>query len=583
MTAQKSSLWCGLRSLNLRARKRVAPQTRTVGIATGAKLVLAGLVLTHGLWGYAGAAVAATEECPFCSAASQTLRQESQSMDAVAIASLQTDGRADIDGNATFVVERVLRGESLLEKGQKVEASYFGPGKSNKKFLLLGVDPKNLVWSSPLPLSEDAEKYIDAIQKLPEDPIARLEFYQKHFEHPDSLLARDSYDEFALAPYEDVKKLKDKMNREQLMEWIRDPEKSPDRKRLYYTMLGICGTQDDAVEFESMIRSNDPEKRAGLDALIASYLMLRGPEGLKLIDEQFLTNRKASYPDVYSSVMALRFHGTEGNVIPKEDILKSMRHLIEAPDLADLVIPDLARWSDWSQIDRLTELFKKSNDDNSWVRVPVVNYLRACPLPEAKEKLKELEKIDPKAVKRAATFFPIPSPAPQPPKKDPNSSSMLVPESLLIPESRPGKVAKAQTRLVGQAYQGLELQQNETRPIRVATEFTGMGERSMRQGVAVSSGSASTGGPSKGSLIRKNNADFRNSTDLRTSTASRTAISEELFENGNGDRVAAVNSLTLLAVVGCGGAVVASLMWMVACGMFAHEFASLQRWVVVRR
>ena len=348
--------------------------------------------------------------CPFCSAASQTLRQESLSMDAVAIATLVTDGRIDIDGNATFLVERVLRGESLLEKGQKVEANYFGPGKTEKKFLLLGVDPRNLVWSSPLPLSADAEKYIEALQKLPEDPVARLEFFQKHFEHPDSLLARDSYDEFALAPYEDVKKLKSKMDHEQLMEWIRDPAISPDRKRLYYTMLGICGTKADAVEFESMIRSSDPDKRAGLDALIASYLMLQGPEGLELINEQFLANRKATYPDVYASVMALRFHGTEADAIPKESILVSMRHLLSAPDLADLVIPDLARWGDWSQIDRLCELFKTANDDNSWVRVPVVNYLRACPLPEAKERLVELEKIDPKAVKRAATFFPIPTP-----------------------------------------------------------------------------------------------------------------------------------------------------------------------------
>jgi hypothetical protein len=370
-----------------------------------------------GLVGLCEGALGAEEKCcPFCSAASQTLRQESLSMDAVAIATLVTDGRVDIDGNATFVVERVLRGESLLEKGQKVEANYFGPGNTEKKFLLLGVDPRNLVWSSPLPLSADAQKYIEAIQKLPEDPIERLEFYQKHFEHPDSLLARDSYDEFALAPYEDVKKLKSKMDHDQLMEWIRDPAISPDRKRLYYTMLGICGTKADAVEFESMIRSSDPDKRSGLDALIASYLMLQGPEGLKLIDEQFLANRKATYPDVYASVMALRFHGTESDAIPKESILVSMRHLLSAPDLADLVIPDLARWGDWTQIDRLCELFKTANDDNSWVRVPVVNYLRACPLPEAKERLVELEKIDPKAVKRAATFFPIPTPAG--PKKD---------------------------------------------------------------------------------------------------------------------------------------------------------------------
>jgi hypothetical protein len=227
----------------------------SMGIRVGSAIVSSLLGLAWLVGGMSGVTRGSEcVACPFCSAASQTLRQESLSMDAVAIASLVSDGRLDIDGNATFVVERILRGDSLLEKGQKVEASYFGPGKTEKKFLLLGVDPRNLVWSSPLPLTEDAVKYVEAIQKLPEDPIARLEFYQQHFEHPDSLLARDSYDEFALAPYEEVKNLKSKMNREQLMDWIRDPQISPDRKRLYFTMMGICGTNEDAVEIDDSKR-----------------------------------------------------------------------------------------------------------------------------------------------------------------------------------------------------------------------------------------------------------------------------------------------------------------------------------------
>jgi hypothetical protein len=71
------------------------------------------------------------------------------------------------------------------------------------------------------------------------------------------------------------------------------------------------------------------------------------------------------------------------------------------------VIPDLARWEDWSQVDRLVKLFKDADEQTSWVRVPVVNYLRQCPLPAAKEQIKKLEKIDPAAIKRANTFFPI--------------------------------------------------------------------------------------------------------------------------------------------------------------------------------
>jgi hypothetical protein len=68
------------------------------------------------------------------------------------------------------------------------------------------------------------------------------------------------------------------------------------------------------------------------------------------------------------------------------------------------VIADLARWQDWSAIDKLVALFKNATADNIFVREPVVNYLRACPLPEAAAAVKELERIDPEAVRRAATL-----------------------------------------------------------------------------------------------------------------------------------------------------------------------------------
>ena len=41
----------------------------------------------------------------------------------------------------------------------------------------------------------------------------------------------------------------------------------------------------------------------------------------------------------------------------------------------------------------------------SWVRMPVVNYLRACPLPKAKKYMSDLEKLDPKTFKRARAFW----------------------------------------------------------------------------------------------------------------------------------------------------------------------------------
>lgn len=102
-------------------------------------------------------------------------------------------------------------------------------------------------------------------------------------------------------------------------------------------------------------------------------------------------------------------------------MVESLHHVLDRTDLADLVIPDLARWSDWSQIDRLTKLFIEADAENNWVRVPVVNYLRACPLPEAAAAMKKLEEVDPESVRRANTFFSIPVPA-----RDTNSNSSAV-------------------------------------------------------------------------------------------------------------------------------------------------------------
>ena len=145
--------------------------------------------------------------------------------------------------------------------------------------------------------------------------------------------------------------------------------------------------------------------------MIACYLLLKGPDGVPLVEKQFILNSKAEYADTYAAIMALRFHGTDVHVIPRERVVAALRLMLERPNLADLVIPDLARWEDWSSMDKLVTLFKTADEKTSWVKVPVINYLRACPLPEAKAKIKELEKIDPEAVKRANTFFPMPTAA----------------------------------------------------------------------------------------------------------------------------------------------------------------------------
>ncbi len=278
-----------------------------------------------------------------------------QTMDAAVVAHLvKLPGAATTNQDvpkATFQIVTVLKGESLVGKQTRIEALYFGDGQPGQPFLIMGVDPPKLNWTTPLPLSSRGVDYLQKLPTLPEKGADRLAFF---------------------------------------MDYLEDKEE--------------------------MLRSEDRKMRSGLDALIGCYLTLRGADGVALVEDLFLRNKDSEYADTYAAIMALRFHGNETDIIPRKRILQALHVMLDRPELADLVIPDLARWEDWSQIERLAELFVKSDEKNSWVRVPVINYLRACPKPEAKEWIAKLEQVDPQAVKRANTFFPFGVGGGSPPK-----------------------------------------------------------------------------------------------------------------------------------------------------------------------
>jgi hypothetical protein len=214
---------------------------------------------------------------------------------------------------------------------------------------------------------------------------------------------------------------------------------------LYFTMLGVCGTKDDVPLLEEMIvsdfdavkpalvglvetglsmggpvglpqaiedvQTDERRKKLGLDALVACYLILRGPDGLDVIESRFLNNPRAEYTHIYSTIMALRFHGDENTgVLPRERLLASMRLLLKNPDFADQVILDLSRWEDWSVMDEVVEMFKNS-DSKGYVRQPAVSYLTVASEQKGEVGTKalaaiaELEELDPETVKTARSLM----------------------------------------------------------------------------------------------------------------------------------------------------------------------------------
>ena len=357
--------------------------------------------------------------CPFCSSVRMTFSEEINNSDVALFARLMEMPPKDdaddpnsatlntaVSQNAKFEIIEIVRGAEHMGDVDQIEVLYYGEPAVGQLFLLFGLEAPNISWTTPIPISDRIQQYVTAIVKLPKSGTDRLQFFLEYLEDEEEMLAADAYDEFARVPYKVVQGLKDQLSHDQLIAFIQNKDIPPSRRRLYLVMLGVCGNPEDAPLLEAMIRSDDKMVKAGLDAMIGCYLTLLGEEGLPLIEELFLKNKEAEYTDTYSAIMALRFHAGEGEVIDRARIVGAMRHMLERPQLADLVIPDLARWGDWESMPRMVELFKQADEESSWVRVPVVNYLRACPLAEAKVALDQLAEIDPDSVKRAMTFFP---------------------------------------------------------------------------------------------------------------------------------------------------------------------------------
>ncbi len=158
--------------------------------------------------------------CPFCTAVSQTFSEEMDAMDVVAFARLIK--QADLDDTdemgelppSQFEVVDIVKGDDWVEVGQTVEMHFFGSADKDQLILIMGSDPPQLMWGSPLPISDRGRDYLKALVNLPDGP-ERLEFFLDYLEDEDEVLTRDSYDEFAKQPYEAVVALKDKLDRQQ--------------------------------------------------------------------------------------------------------------------------------------------------------------------------------------------------------------------------------------------------------------------------------------------------------------------------------------------------------------------------------
>jgi hypothetical protein len=345
--------------------------------------------------------------CPFCSSVNVTFGEQLKIYDLVVTARLIALVEPPADEPTEqkygkFGVQRIFKGENFIEAATEFQAALGEDADGKTEFLCFGIGPPLTLWNPAIPSDNRVEDYLMAIKSLPPAGAERLVFFLDYLEDANQVLAMDAYDEFAICTYDDLHHLKTRIPRQKLLQFIQNREVPVNHRRLYFTMLGVCGDpQQDVPLLERLLVSEEKEDREGLDSLTACYLCLKGADGLKLIEQQFILNEETDYLLMHEILAALRFHGTEVEIIPRERLVQTVRQLLNRPRLADMVIADLARWEDWEVLGQLIEMFQNSDNKINWIRVPIFQYLLACPLPEAKQAIEKLKKVDEEAFRRA--------------------------------------------------------------------------------------------------------------------------------------------------------------------------------------
>ena len=345
------------------------------------------------------------------------------------------------DGTTTYeVIDVSQSSRNRMEKGRRIRLEWDVPGTENGLYVLMGTttgpnaDGKLIEWGRPIEASNARFTYMTEAPAPDVNGARRLEYYAKFLTHTDQLIAGDADLEFIEAEEKDIAAIADLLPKKELRQWLSANHDHPVRLGLYGKLIGLCGDMSDAKNLETLItESSADEFRLGIDGAIYGYLLLTGVSGLDTIERTKLKptkveNKKGEmvevpFSEIYSTMVALRSIWTHGNNrISKERLRQSMRLVLDRPELADLVIADLAGWKDWSIQEDLMAMY-----DNEAYRVPsikraIIKYMYRCSIDFPKDKngkptgkkpahvasaanhLKVLEKKDPELVRDAMRY-----------------------------------------------------------------------------------------------------------------------------------------------------------------------------------
>ncbi len=392
--------------------------------------------------------------CPFCPPQSATLTEKLETADAAALVrwvegNLPND---DDPGSAVYEVITPVPGKTGdLRKATKVTTEPYRKGLKGQLYLLTGtIRDDKMVWDKPEEISHACFEYMVNAPAADTTLNKRLEYFLPYLEHEDTQIANDAYSEFGNTPYEFVKKASSNYDPKRIRTFLTDDKVQQSRRGLYGLMLGLNGRPEEAKLLRSIIVDPNTEYRLGINGVMGGYLLLEREKALDLLDRTKLTTRilvdadgkpildatgkeqPLPFSETFAAMEALRFLWQhEPDLIPKERVRQSMRYLLDRPEMAELVIADLARWEDWSIMDRLMVMYDDKRFNEPLIKRSIVRFmLQSTKVDQdpdddevppyvvaGKKNVETLRKKDPKLVALTERFF-FPPEEPKSPSAD---------------------------------------------------------------------------------------------------------------------------------------------------------------------
>lgn len=367
--------------------------------------------------------------CPLCGPASPTLAEQMGGYEAVAVARFvggeQPDREREFSGTTRYQVLDLLKAGGAVEKStREITLPRYRHGEPDSMVLLMGRKvEEDFKWETVIDINPTIYQYLTDAPPATAPNQQRLSYFIRFLEHADPIIATDAYSEFAVAPYEDIVPLRVLMNPELLREWIGAPNDPPDRfvrVGLYGLMLGMSGAADDAKYLEQKVLNYVPDYQFGIDGMTGGYLLLSGEQGLKTLEQQLLSRSDVERDRLFPVLEAMRFMWTYSpDRVPQTALKRSMRVLLDRPDLADLVIIDLARWKDWEAMDRIVSYYGKEEFDVPAIKRAILRFLMSAQstpaekddlqtarvIEKAQKHLNHFRETDPRTVKVAERYF----------------------------------------------------------------------------------------------------------------------------------------------------------------------------------